>query len=401
VTLLATLALVGAVAGGAFQLVSLSAALRLLGGRRRAAGPRAPLPRVTVLKPVRGAGDGLYENLATFCRQDYPAHQIVIGVDDPDDPAVPVVRRLKRDFPHLDIVLAVGSLPGTNRKIANVLQMMQHARHDVLVLSDADVRVQPDYLAAVVAPLEDPEVGLTTCLYRAVGGRGLPALVESLLINTWFIPMALTAGLRPLRHAFGATIAVKRAALEASGGFRALSDHLADDYLLGHRVAAAGYRVALLPYVVETFIDSTTLAGVWRHQLRWVRTYRVCQPLGWALSIVTHATLWGVLAVAACGGASTGWLLLAALLGLRLTTLVLVLARLGERRSLRGLWLVPAADLLASALWAAGFLGRRVEWGGRTYHVRRDGSMLPLAGHDEAAPPASAELSPPAARRVS
>jgi len=176
-TPIASLILLGAVAGGVFQLVSLWAALRLL-RRRRPAPATAALPPVSVLKPVRGAGDGLYENLASFCRQDYPAHQIVIGVDDPDDPAVPVVRRLKRDFPQLDIVLAVGSLPGANRKIANVLQMMGHARHDVLVLSDADVRVRPDYLAEVVAPLADPDVGLTTCLYRAVGGRGLPALVE-------------------------------------------------------------------------------------------------------------------------------------------------------------------------------------------------------------------------------
>jgi ceramide glucosyltransferase len=159
VTLLASLVLVGAVAGGAFQLVSLWATLRLIGRRRRDARAGAALPPVTILKPVRGAGEGLYENLATFCRQDYPALQIVIGVDDPDDPAVPVVRHLKRDFPHLDIVLAVGSLPGTNRKIANVLQMMRHARHDVLVLSDADVRVPPDYLATVVAPLADPTSG--------------------------------------------------------------------------------------------------------------------------------------------------------------------------------------------------------------------------------------------------
>jgi ceramide glucosyltransferase len=401
VTLLATLVVLGAVAGGAFQLVSLWAALRLLTGRR-APGRPAMLPPVTVLKPVRGAGDGLYENLASFCRQDYPAPlQVVIGVDDPNDPAVATVRRLERDFPHLDIVLAVGRLPGANRKIANVLQMMRHARHDVLVLSDADVRVRPDYLAAVVAPLANSEVGLTTCLYRAVGGRGLPALVESLLINTWFIPMALTACLRPLRHAFGATIAVRREALDAIGGFGELRDHLADDYQLGHRVADAGYRVELLPYVVETFIDSTTLGDVWRHQLRWVRTYRVCQPLGWALSIVTHVTFWGVVAVACSGGAAGAWLVLAALVGLRLATLCLAMARLGERRALRGLWLVPVSDLMASALWAAGFLGRRVEWGGRVYHVRRDGSMLPVTGTGEPEPLAPAELSPPAARRVS
>lgn len=397
-TALASLVLLGAVAGAVFQLVSLLAALRRL-GRRRAAGTPAARPPVTVLKPVRGAGDGLYENLASFCRQDYPTHQIVIGVDDPDDPAVAVVQRLKRDFPRLDIVLAVGSLPGANRKIANVLQMMRHARHDVLVLSDADVRVRPDYLNTVVAPLADPEVGLTTCLYRAVGGRGLPALLESLLINTWFIPMALTASLRPLRHAFGATIAVRRDVLDAIGGFAAVRDHLADDYQLGHRVAEAGYRVELLPYVVETFVESTTLGDVWRHQLRWVRTYRVCQPLGWALSIVTHATLWGVLAVAAFGGAAIGWLLLGALVGLRLTLLPPMMARLGERRTLGGLWLVPGTDLVASALWAAGFLGRRVEWGGRAYHVDHDGSMRLLPG--VAAPAPVVEISPPAARRVS
>ncbi|MGH7339020.1 MAG: glycosyltransferase, partial [Candidatus Rokuibacteriota bacterium] len=132
-TLIASLVLLGVVAGGAFHLVSLWAARRLLSSRR-AVGRCGARPAVTVLKPVRGAGEGLYENLASFCRQDYPRHQIVIGVDDPDDPAVAVVRRLKQDFPHLDIVLAIGSLPGANRKIANVLQMMQHARHDVLIL---------------------------------------------------------------------------------------------------------------------------------------------------------------------------------------------------------------------------------------------------------------------------
>jgi ceramide glucosyltransferase len=395
-----SLVFLGAVAGGVFQLVSLWAALWLLRRRRPAAGPAA-LPPVTVLKPVHGAGDGLYENLASFCRQDYPAHQIVIGVDDPDDPAVAVVRRLKRDFPQLDIVLAVGSLPGANRKIANVLQMMRHARHDVLVLSDADVRVRPDYLAEVVAPLAEPEVGLTTCLYRAVGGRGLPALVESLLINTWFIPMALTACLRPLRAAFGATMAVKRQALEAIGGFAALRDHLADDYQLGRRVAEAGWRVELLPYVVETSIDSATLGDVWRHQLRWVRTYRVCQPLGWALSVVTHATLWGVIGFAVFAEVPAGWKLLTALVAVRLVTLAVLMLRLGEGRALRGLWLVPATDVMATALWAAGFLGRRVEWGGRAYLVRRDGSMLALTPAEVPAPPAPVELPPPAARRVS
>lgn len=394
---LASLALLGAVAGAVFQLVSVAAVLWLL--RRRGAAAPAFRPPVTFLKPVRGASEDLYDNLASFCRQDWPSLQVVVGVDDPDDPAVAVVRRLRHEFPAVDLVLAVGSLPGANRKVANLRQMMRHARHDVLVVSDADVRVGPGYLAAVVEPLADPTVGLTTCLYRAVGGRGLAGLVEALLVNTWFIPMALTAGLVPLRHAYGATIAVRRTALEDAGGFEALSDLLADDWALGRNVAAAGWRIVAPPHVVETYVDARTLSDVWRHQLRWVRTYRTCQPLGWVLSIVTHGTLWSLVALVASGGAAAAWQLLAAFLGIRLAAASLVAARLGEPRSLRGLWLVPATDLLASALWVAGFLGRRVQWGGRAFLVRRDGSMAALPG--PAAEPAPAELAPPAARHVS
>src|SRR5262249_51249436 len=150
-------------------------------------------PAVTVLKPLKGPGIDLYANLASFCRQDYPAYQIVFGVEDPRDPAAAVVRQLRRDFPERDIVLAVGSAPGANRKVANLCHMMRLARHGVLVLSDSDIRVRPDYLRTMVAPLADPAVGLTTTLYRGVGRFGLPSLIESLFINTDFTPMVLAA----------------------------------------------------------------------------------------------------------------------------------------------------------------------------------------------------------------
>jgi len=206
----------------------------------RALPPGVALPPVTVLKPLKGPGIDLYDNLASFCRLDYPAYQIVFGVEDARDPAVAVVRQIRRDFPERDIVLSVGSMPGANRKVANLCHMMWHARHDILVVSDGDIRVRPDYLRAMVGPLvdpaADPAIGLTTCLYRGLGRFGLPTVLESLFINTDFMPMVLAAQLVDrFQYAYGASIAFRREALEAIGGFPALADYLADDYHLGNR----------------------------------------------------------------------------------------------------------------------------------------------------------------------
>src|SRR5438093_9965740 len=276
-----------------FQFFQVAAAWRFLRRARRGKW-HGTLPPVTVLKPLKGPGVELYENLASFCRQSYPSYQIVFGVADAHDPAVAVVQRLRRDFPEHDTVLAVGSGRGTNRKVANLEHMMPHARHDVLVMSDSDIRVGADYLRTMVGPLADPAVGLTTCLYRGRGTFGLPSIIESLFINTDFVPNALVAQwVQPFRYAFGASIAVKRAALERIGGFASFADYLADDYQLGRRVADAGYRLVLLPYVVATILDSVTLRHVLRHPVRWARTYRVCQPVGWFFSVVADGAYGG------------------------------------------------------------------------------------------------------------
>ncbi len=379
----AALVLACAAIASGYQVAQLVAARLFFRRARRLAAAWPPgdfLPPVTVLKPLKGPGIDLYANLASFCRQRYPRYQIVFGIADPSDPAVEVVRRLQRDFPDRDLVLAVGdgSERGTNRKVANLVQMMRRARHDILALSDADIRVRPDYLRTLVAPLADPRVGLTTCLYRGRGYFGLPSVIESLFINTDFIPMVLLA--QWLNYALGASIAVRREALDRIGGFHALADYLADDYQLGHRVAAAGYRLVLLPYVVETVLDSVTLADVWRHQLRWARTYRVCQPVGWFFSLVTHAVLWGVLAVVVTGGAWPGWLALGAALTARVGALAGIMRLLRERDTPRHLWLVPLKDLGYSAVWLVSWLGRRVNWSGEVFRVLRDGHMTPVPG---------------------
>jgi ceramide glucosyltransferase len=369
-----------------FQLVAAAAFFRR--ARRRAARVKDYRPPVTILKPLRGRGIDLYANLASFCRQDYPEYQIICGVSDANDPAIEIVERIQRDFPDRDVVLSIGERPGANRKVANLCHMMAHAKHRVLALSDADVRVRPDYLRRTVAPLVSPKVGLTTCLYRGRGFFGLPSVIESLLINCDFVPMVLTAQFIGQRNALGASLVFKREPFEAMGGFPALADYLADDNLLGERMKEAGLSVELLPYVVETILDSTTLSDVWRHQLRWARTYRLLQPIGWFASVVTHAVPWGLAALVATGGSVVGWTALTASLAARLGTLRAIMRMLRERDTPRHLWMVPLKDLAFTAVWLTSWLGHHVVWSGRTLRIQRDGRMVPVGG-DAVAPPAT------------
>ena len=366
----------------AYQLVQLLAAWRF---RRRTPPPvpagAAHCPPVTVLKPLKGPGVELAANLESFCRQDYPVYQIVFGVDDARDPAVDVVRGIMRRFPHLDIALAIGHEEGANRKVANLVHMMRHAKHEVLVMSDADIRVRADYLRTMVAPLADPTVGLTTCLYRGQAAGGLPAVVESLLVSTDFLPMVLMAQwVQRFKYAYGASIAFRRDALDTIGGFEVMRSHLADDYLLGSRIAEAGWTLRLLPYVVETIPDSPTLRDVWRHHLRWARTYRVCQPIGWFATIIIQTMLWGVVALLASGGAAIGWLALAVAVLCRLVSLRAIAGLFGDTDTVRHLWLVPVKDLAYSVVWLASWFGHDIDWSGHRLRVLPDGRMVPIVG---------------------
>ena len=380
-SLVSVCVLLGSVVATGYQLFQLVAAATFLRRARRRAKRAADYrPAVTILKPLKGSGIDLYANLASFCRQDYPEFQIVCGVNDPDDPAVATVHRIQHDFPERDIVLSIGNRPGANRKVASLCHMMAHAKHPVLALSDADVRVRPDYLRRNVAPLANPKIGLTTCLYRGRGFFGRPSVIESLLINCDFVPMVMTAQFIGQRNALGASLCFKRQALDEAGGFTRLADYLADDNVLGANIKAAGYTVELLPYVVETILDSTTLADVWRHQVRWGRTYRVLQPVGWFASIITHATLWGILAFVASGPSLTGLGFLVAAVAIRLGTLRAIMRMLRERDTPRHLWMVPLKDLGFSAVWLASWLGHTVSWSGQTLRVQRDGRMVPVGG---------------------
>lgn len=334
------------------------------------------LQPASVLKPLHGDEPRLYENLRGFCRQTHPSYQLIFGVREPHDPAIAVVQRLRAEFPQLEIELLVDPrVHGANLKVSNLLNMLPLARHDWLVLADSDISVPADYLARVTAPLADPGVGIVTCLYRGVPQAGLWSRLGRLFIDDWFAPsVRLSHAFGSTRFAFGSTIALRRAALQAIGGFEALSDTLADDFWLGELTRRAGLRTVLSELVVGTEVGETTLSTLWAHELRWLRTIRAIAPGGFAMSFVCFT--WPVLAlglVLAPSWPNAGL----ALLGGGARILRYFLQRRGE--SARVPWhevlLTPCRDGLLLLEWAVALTGWQVKWRGQMMHARDGGPM--------------------------
>jgi ceramide glucosyltransferase len=376
-TLLAAAALGYAVtAWVAVRLWRNSGGQRWLGSGAASAQQRLP---VTVLKPLCGTEPGLDRSLRSFCEQQYAGGvQLVFGIQQAADPALGVLEGLKRDYPGLDIAVVVDTTRhGTSAKVSNLINMMRAARHDWLVLADSDVRVPPGYLAAVAAPLADPAVGIVTCPYHGVPRPGLWSLLGTLFVNDWFIPSVRVAALFGSRaFAFGATIALRRDALDAIGGFGAIADQLADDYRLGQLTRRRGQRTVLSHVVVDTSVDERTLRNLVQHGLRWLRTIRVVRPGGYALSAVTFSLPVVVIGCVLAGGTRLALSLLVATL---VSRLMLHLAVQAPQRSWSRLWAIPLADALGFALWCGAFLTREVQWRQGRYRVARDGSVQPIS----------------------
>lgn len=337
------------------------------------------LPPVSLFKPLKGAPVGLYDNLASFCRLDYPTYQLLCGVRDPHDPAVAVVERLQRDFPARDIVLVVKpDAIGSNAKVDTLHRLVTAAAHDIFVISDGDVRVEPDHLRTIIPPLTDARVGLVTCPYRGGSTTPFAALVESLIINTAFSPQVIVASqVEKTTYAFGGTMAVKRHCLDAIGGFPALADYLADDYYLGHLVSRAGYEVRIVPHVVETNPGVASVRELFHHQLRWARTQRNCRPGGYFGTLVTFGTVWAVLGGLLYGASPLIWPLAWCTALIRILSVsVINTVFLRSVLTLKALWLVPFTDLFSFLVWGVSLWGDTVRWGDHTFRVRPDGKMV-------------------------
>ncbi|HKX10525.1 MAG TPA: bacteriohopanetetrol glucosamine biosynthesis glycosyltransferase HpnI [Stellaceae bacterium] len=343
---------------------------------RRPLAALSAQPSVSVMKPLCGHDPGLLENLQSFADQGYPRFEIVCGVQNPEDAAIPVVERLKRERPHVPITLVVDTARrGGNLKVANLMNMLPSIRHDRLIMVDSDMRVPRNFLATVTAPLEDPGVGLVTSLYRGrPADSSLPSFLGAQYINYAFLPQALLGEvLRPGQGCFGASIGMTRQTLAAIGGLEAVAGALADDNALGSAVRRIGKRIVVSDLIIDDWVSEPSLGGLFRHELRWALTIRGVAPWGYLGSFVTHPVMLGLLGACLAG---FGWESLAVLGVALLGRFAMVRATdraLGLEPS--PLWLVPLRDALSFGVFLASYFTRTVAWRNRTFHVDRQGQL--------------------------
>jgi ceramide glucosyltransferase len=370
----------GIVSSSIYYLLCLWSAVKFLRTRKAGEGarPTQSSPPISILKPLKGTDPEIYESFRSHCLQDYPEYEIIFGVNDSNDPAVDSVKELQREFPSRRIQLVVSkAILGSNIKVSNLEQMLAQARYDRLIVNDSDIRVEPNYLRRVTAPLANPRVGLVTCLYRGVAGTTLGSRLEALGISTDFCASVLAARQLEggIRFGLGSTLAFRRAELEKIGGFTSFVDYLADDYELGKRIAGLGLAVNLSDVVVETYLPSYRPREFFAHQLRWARGVRDARAGGYLGLVFTFGLLWALLALAASRGALWAWTGLAVTLFLRFAV-ALVVGRgvLQDRRTMKNVWLIPLRDLLAVAVWIASLGGHTVTWRGDRFRLK-DGKL--------------------------
>lgn len=361
---------------GAAVVYELLAATRLRNLRKHTthAAPRAT-PPVTILKPLAGNEAELYENLCSFVEQQYPQFQVIFGVAEAGDPAIEIAQRIIARFPGADVSLVVGNgRRAGNPKVANLSAMLPHAKHDLLVISDADMRVDPSYVRAVAAAFDDPIVGAATSAYCGVPEDGLASVLGAMWINHQFTPSALVANLvEPLTYCFGSTMAVRRSVLDEIGGLAALESRIADDYYLGKLVSERGYRVALAPYVVQNIVYERDLRTLLQHELRWARTIRSSRPGSYATLFITQPLLCSTLLLIAARGSTAAWILVASALASRIV--LAIEARRAFPRAKTPLRSVPLRDALTALVWIGGFFSRDVRWRDRSYVIDTEGSV--------------------------
>jgi len=360
----------------AYYFICLWSALAVL--RQKETLAARPLPAVSILKPMRGADPELYEALRSHCTEDYPEYEVLLGVGQATDPAVPVAEQLVREFPERARLVVCPEALGANRKVSKLVQLLVQARHGHLLVNDSDIHVTPDYLRRIFAHFEDASVGMVTSLYRGRPSATLGSRLEALGISTDFIPGVLAARqLEGVRFGLGCTLAMSRKALDAIGGFAPIVDYLADDYELGSRIAKNGMRVALSDLVVETHVPPYSFGRYFEHQLRWARTVRSSRPVSYLGMALSFGQTWALAALLLSRGAPRAWALLGITVLVRwIVALVVGVGVLGDRQVVRSFWLIPLHDFLSVLVWLGSYAGRRIHWRGHAFILQK-GKLRP------------------------
>ena len=360
------LLLVAFIAGG-YQFTAIAACLKRLAFRQSLTGFTPP---VSILKPVRGADPEFYEAIKSQAEIDYPTYEILFGIGSDNDDALPFINRLKAEFPRRTITIVRTATTALNGKVGSLIDLERAAQFSTLVIADADIKVPADYLRKVIAPLENPKIGLVTCLYRA-HAHTLSGLLEAIGVETDFAPSTLVAPLFGVNEfAFGSTIAVRRPDLARAGGLSPIADFIADDYQIGKRIHALGLQCVLAETVVDTHLGAPTFADAWRHQVRWARTIRVSRAGGYFGLFVTFATFWSIV-IALAGHPFMGLALFA------VRMIAAHIAQVNVMKSKSAGMLVAVRDIAFVAVWLAGLMPGTVMWRGQRMRLTADGRIEP------------------------
>ncbi len=378
-TILSWLFLALAAGSAAYSLIALFAVIRFLRERRKTPVAADYSPAVSLLKPLYGHEPQLRANLESFCRQDYPAYEILFSVRDESDPAAAVVRRLEKDYPRVPMRLLITGPPAClNAKIHALELMTEGAAHEILVITDSGVRVPPGWLRAVAQPFANPATGLVTCIARSLPARGFWSILEALGINTEFNPGVLTAWLLlGMRFSIGKTMAVRRRIVRQLGGFASLGEYLADDFVLGERVAQAGHTVVLLGMIPDNLLADSGMQSSLAHRLRWERSSRCSRPAGYVGQVFLHNLPLALLAwFLVPSGSSVASGIIAACLAARFL-LAWACAGVFLRDPTFGKywWLLPVQDVVSFGVWLWAFFGRQIVWRGARFTVQKGGIL--------------------------
>jgi ceramide glucosyltransferase len=377
--------LIPVLCGCVFYVLCLVAVLAFRRRRPKLSGvQREQWPAVTILKPVYGLEKGLEENLRSTCVQDYPEYEVVLSVQRPDDPAIPLLHKIQEEFGACRVTVAVENRrAGTNGKINNLVGGIKHARHEVLVISDSDVRLRPDYLRAIVSGLAENETGCVSTLYKAARADAWCEKMELLSLNAELIPSVIFAYLTGAsKPCLGASIALRRSTLESIGGLESLGDYLVEDFELGRRIVNSGRKASIVPYFVDTILDLKSSRDWWNHQVYWDQNHRAAQPRAYFSAVIVRAVPFAALYALARGFDAGGLLVLAATLALRLLTSAFILkAGLRDREGLRALYLLPIRDLIALWSFILAYTKSTTVWRDTSFTLTKDGRLTDPEPH--------------------